>query len=91
METSFATIGRVFGPYGAGGRHGRIFVMQKMRVGNMLANLSGRDRPRLLCNSRFMDTSNIYVVERGQSFRMSHWTLSGSDFKVAGDTLYEAH
>ena len=68
MEPSFATIGRVFDPYGAGGRHGRIFVMRKMRVVNLLANLSVRDRPWRLCSSSFVDTSKIYVVEREHSF-----------------------
>ena len=68
-----------------------IFVMQKMKVVNLLANLSVRDWPWRLCNLSFVDASSIYVVEQEQSFQISHWTLSGSDFKVIGDTLYDAH
>ena len=86
MEPSFATISRVFAPYGAGGRRGSFLWCKKMSLVNLPENFSARDWPWRLCKPSFAHASRIYVLEQEQSFQLSHWTQSWSDVKVAGNT-----
>ena len=67
------------------------FVLQKMRWVQNGFDRTARDRPYHSPNASFVDAASSDILQREQSFNLSHCTLSEPNYKSVGESLHEAH